>query len=48
MLLDNLVSFWVCFVVGKKRGRRVVDDSKSRGVGGYWERKKKEMKRNGL
>jgi hypothetical protein len=39
--------------VGKKRGRRVVDDSKSRGVGGYWERKKRErkkreMKRNGL
>jgi len=34
--------------VGKKRGRRVVDDSKSRGVGGYWKRKKREMKRNGL
>jgi hypothetical protein len=48
MLLGDLVSFWVCFVVGKERRMKVVDDSKSRGVGGYWERKRREMRRNGL
>jgi hypothetical protein len=30
MLLGDLVSFWVCFVAGKERGRKVVDIERER------------------